>query len=62
MPFLIVSPNTVAIPTVQVEWIDNDKTLIRRKHPLILSWIYKNNKYQGKTLDQAIIYLGKSEK
>ena len=54
--------NTVAIPTIQAEWVDNGKTLILRHSPLMLSWAYTIHKSQGKTLDLAIIYLGKIEK
>ena len=55
VPFLPGVPNTVAIPIIKSEWIDKGKTLIHRQSPLILSWAYTIHKYQGKTLDIAII-------
>ena len=60
--FLPGVPNTVAIPTVQYEWLGNRKNLILRNSPFILFWAYIIHKYQGKTLDIAIIDLGTSEK
>ena len=62
VPFLPGVPNTVAIPTIQSEWLDNGKTLIRRQLPLTLSWSYTIHKSQVNTLYLVIIYLGKSEK
>ena len=50
------------IPTVQVVWVDNEKTLIRMQLSLILSWAYTVHKYQGKTLDISKIDLGTIEK
>ena len=52
----------MTIPTIQAEWLDNWNTLIRRQPPLMFSWAYTMQKYQGKTLYLAIIYLGKSKK
>ena len=62
VPFLPGIPNTVAIPTIQDERLDNGNNLIRRQFPLMISWAYTIHKYQGKTLDIAIIYLGETEK
>ena len=59
--FLPGVTNTVAKPTIQYEWIDNGKTLICRQLTLMISWAYTIQKSQGKTLNIAIIYLGKSE-
>ena len=52
----------MTITTIQSEWIDNRKTLILIQPPLVISWAYKMNKSQGKTLDLAIIDVGKSGK
>ena len=60
IPFLSGFTNTVAIPTIQTEWIDNGKTLIPRQFPFLISCAYTIHKSQGKTLDLAIIYLGES--
>ena len=62
VPFLPGIPNTVAIPTIQDERLDNGNNLIRRQFPLMISWAYTIHKYQGKTLDLAIIYLGEIDK
>ena len=61
-PFLTGVPNHVAIPIIQYEWLDNGKTLILRKFPLMISWAYIIQKSQGKTLDLEIVDLGESEK
>ena len=62
VPFLPGVPNTVAIPIIQSEWLDNGKNLILRQLPLIISWSYTIHKSQVNTLYLVTIYLGKSEK
>ena len=53
--------NTVPIPTIQYERIDNTNTLMRRQFLLLLYWVYTFRKSQGNTLDLAILYLEESE-
>ena len=60
--FLDDVPRCVAIPLVQAEWQASGKTFTRKQFPLALSWAFTIHKSQGKTLDNAVINLGKSEK
>ena len=61
-PFLPGFTNTVAIPAIQVEYLDSSKTFIRIHFSFMISWAYKIHKSDGKTLDIAIINLVKIEK
>lgn len=58
-------PRTVAIPLITAEWKSpsgNGGVFTREQIPLALSWAFTIHKAQGKTLDLAVIDLGKSEK
>jgi len=61
--FLFHKPKTVAIPPINAEWTNtNGDTMIRKQFPLMLSLAFTVHKSQGKTLDRAVIDLGKAEK
>ena len=61
-PFLQGYELIVAITMKQVEWKHYTLTLILGQFPLILSWSVTINKFQGITLEMAIIDLGSSKK
>ena len=66
-PFLPDINRIVAIPVLSVEWrnsngCNRDGVSIRKQVPLIIAWGFTIHKSQGKTLDCAVINLGKSEK
>jgi len=62
-PFLFHKPKTVAIPPINAEWTNaNGDIMIQKQFPLMLSWAFTIHKSQGKTLDRAVIDLGKAKK
>jgi len=62
-PFLFHKPKTAAIPPINAEWMNaNGDTMIQKQFPLMLTWAFTIHKSQGKTLDRAVIDLGKAGK
>jgi len=52
-----------ALPAIKAEWNNpNGETFIREQFPIMLSWAFTIHKSQGKTLERAVIDLGKAEK